>query len=129
MGKRFSRAMRRRCPRCGTPAFDSYFTMREVCAGCGHKFERESGYWVGALIINTTFIFATFLVIFVGGMVATWPDVPWIALLILLVGLNVLVPIAFYPQSKTLWVAMELGWNPVEQLEAEEAAKRVGVEG
>ncbi len=114
---RVGRALRRRCPRCGTPVFDSYFAMKDVCSGCGHKFEREPGYWVGALIVNTTFIFGTFLVVFVAGMLLTWPDVPWTTLLIVLVITNLTIPILFYPQSKTLWVAAELGWNPVEQLE------------
>jgi uncharacterized protein (DUF983 family) len=108
------RALKRQCPRCGTPAFDSYFNMKEVCAGCGHHFEREPGYWAGALTLNTAFIFAVFLVVFIGGMVLTWPEVPWTTLLIILVLTNVVFPIVFYPQSKTVWVALELGWNPVE---------------
>jgi uncharacterized protein (DUF983 family) len=123
------RALRRRCPRCGAPAFESYFTMREICEGCGHRFEREPGYWAGALTINTAFIFATFLVTFVGGMVLTWPDVPWTGLLIGLAIINVLLPIAFYPLSKTLWVAMELGWHPLEPQEIAAARSRVAEPG
>lgn len=88
--------------------------MKEVCEGCGHRFEREAGYWAGALTLNTAFIFGLFLLVFVGGMVLTWPDVPWTTLLIILLATNLLLPILFYPQSKTAWVAMELGWNPVE---------------
>jgi hypothetical protein len=99
--------------------------MKEVCAGCGHRFERESGYWVGALTLNTTFIFATFLVTFIGGMLLTWPDVPWTGLLIVLVIVNITLPILFYPLSKTLWVAMELGWNPLEPDEIAAARQRI----
>lgn len=90
--------------------------MKEVCPGCRHEFEREPGYWVGALIINTTLIFGLFLIVFLGGMLLTWPDVPWTALLVVLVITNLTIPILFYPQSKTLWVAAELGWNPVEKI-------------
>ncbi|HEY5890356.1 MAG TPA: DUF983 domain-containing protein [Acidimicrobiia bacterium] len=114
---RVGRALTRRCPRCGAPVFESYFTMREVCSGCGHRFEREPGYWAGALIINTAFIFGLFLTVFLVGIVLTWPDVPWTTLLIVLVITNLTIPILFYPQSKTLWVAAELGWNPVERSE------------
>lgn len=108
------RALRRRCPNCGADAFDSYFTMKERCQGCGLYFEREPGYWVGATIINTTVIFATFILVFVLGLVATWPDVPWTALLIVLLVVNGLIPVAFYPISKTIWSAMEMGWNPLD---------------
>lgn len=99
--------------------------MKSICPGCGHQFERESGYWAGAITLNTAFIFATFLVTFVGGMVLTWPDVPWTTLLIVLVILNVSLPILFYPLSKTLWVAMEMGWNPLEPEEIAAAESRV----
>jgi hypothetical protein len=34
--------------------------MRDHCPSCGLAFEREPGYWVGAVIINTIVIFATF---------------------------------------------------------------------
>lgn len=93
--------------------------MADVCAGCGHRFEREPGYWAGALTLNTAFIFGLFLLVFVGGMVLTWPDVPWTTLFIVLIVVNLIIPIVLYPQSKTLWVAVELGWNPAESQENE----------
>lgn len=120
------RALRRRCPRCGEPAFHSWFTMREHCPSCGLRFEREPGYWVGAVIVNTTIIFGTFLVVF-GGMVAvTWPDVSWPAVLATTASANVTIPIIFYPMSKTVWLALELSWHPLEPNEIEEAEARVG---
>jgi Protein of unknown function (DUF983) len=88
--------------------------MRENCGGCGLHFEREQGYWVGALIINTAVAFATFLVLFVGGMALTWPDVPWGALGVITVVAMAVTPLLFYPLSKTLWMAMEMSWHPPE---------------
>lgn len=123
--KRLTRALRRRCPRCGAPAFESYFTLKEHCRSCGLEFEREPGYWAGALIVNTAVIFATFLVTFGAGILITWPDVPWTGLLVGLLVVNGLVPVLFYPQSKTVWSAMELGWNPLEPEEVAAAARRV----
>lgn len=88
-------------------------------------FEREPGYWVGAVIINTTVIFATFLVVF-GGMVAiTWPDVPWAAVLVVTALANVVIPVVFYPLSKTVWLAVEMSWHPLEPEEAKAAAARI----
>ena len=42
-------------------AFNTYFGMKVHCDQCGLRFEREEGYWVGALIINTTVTFGSFL--------------------------------------------------------------------
>ena len=120
------RGLRRRCPRCGEPAYVSFFQMRYRCARCGLRFEREPGYWVGAMIINTTVTFATFLVVFGGAIVLTWPDVPWIWVLIATGLVNLAVPILFSPVSKTLWLALELGWHPLEDDELAEAARHAG---
>lgn len=119
------RALRRRCPRCGQPAFDSWFVMRDSCERCGLRFEREPGYWVGAVTINTVVIFATFLVVFGGSVLLTWPDVPWTRVLIVTLVVNLAVPTLFYPVSKTMWSALELSWHPLEPEEIEAAAARL----
>lgn len=117
--------MRKQCPRCGAGAFNSYFKMKESCSGCGLKFEREPGYWVGATAINTAVIFGTFLIAFAVGIITTWPDVPWVWLLIGLAAVNVSVPVLFYPISKTLWSALELGWNAMDDDEIAAAEERL----
>lgn len=119
------RALRRRCPRCGQPAFDSWFSLRETCQACGLRFEREPGYWVGAVTINTVVIFATFLLVFGGSVLLTWPEVPWTGVLIVTLLVNLLVPTIFYPMSKTVWSAFELSWHPLEPEEIEAAASRI----
>lgn len=100
--------------------------MKESCPGCGLEFEREPGYWVGAVIINTTVIFATFLVVFGGLVLLTYPDVPWGLVLAVTALANVIIPIVFYPISKSLWSGMELSWHQLEPEEIEAAARRVG---
>ena len=99
--------------------------MHEDCLECGLRFEREPGYWVGAVTINTIVIFATFLVTFGGMVTLTWPDVPWVTVLIVTLTINLLVPTLFYPLSKTIWLALELSWHPLEPNEIEAAATRV----
>ena len=56
------RALTRRCPRCGAKAFDGYYHLKEHCSSCGVLFEREEGYWAGALIINTIVTFGLLLI-------------------------------------------------------------------
>jgi hypothetical protein len=99
--------------------------MMKSCAGCGLEFEREPGYWVGAVVINTTVIFATFLVVFGSMVLLTYPDVPWGMVLIVTALANVIIPIVFYPISKSLWSGMELSWHQLEPEEIAAAARRV----
>jgi hypothetical protein len=99
--------------------------MREHCRRCGLKFEREPGYWVGAVTINTVVIFMTFLVVFVTLVLTTWPDGPWPMVLIVTLVANVTIPIVFYPISKTLWLALEMSWHPLEPDEVDAARARV----
>src|ERR1700752_3193482 len=48
-----SRALHLRCPRCGeAQIFQGLFRMLPECPTCGLKFEREPGYFLGAIYIN-----------------------------------------------------------------------------
>ena len=81
--------------------------MVEDCPSCGLHFERESGYFAGALAINIIAVGGLFAIVFVALLVATVPDVPVAELLIVLVPIAGFGPIVFYPFSKTLWVAVD----------------------
>ncbi len=83
---------------------------------------------MGAMIINTTVTFATFLLVFGGSMILTWPDVPWTAVLAVTIAANILIPVWFYPVSKTLWMALELSWHPLEEDERAAASARASDE-
>ena len=76
------------------------------------------------MIINTTITFATFLIVFGGGILLTWPDVPWAWLMVATVAANLVIPIWFYPISKTVWTALELSWHPLESDELAAASVR-----
>jgi hypothetical protein len=99
--------------------------MVDACPICGHRYEREQGYWVGAMIFNTALALMVFLVTLVGGLVVFWPDVPWRALNLGVVILTGLTPIVGYPLSKTLWVAYDLAVHPLEPREVAAARERV----
>jgi hypothetical protein len=70
--------------------------------------------------------FGAFIVVFVGGMLVTWPDVPWGLLWVLTLGAMAVLPVIFYPYSKTIWMAFELSWHPLEEREIEAAARFTG---
>jgi hypothetical protein len=104
---------------------DSFFRTAEACTHCGFVFERESGFWVGAMIINTILSFAILLIVFVGGWVWFWPDVPWTGLLIATIAVAVMVPIAGYPFTKSLWSAIEMSYHQLEPEERQRALRNV----
>lgn len=113
----------RRCPRCGhRDVFTSYFGLRPHCPACGFLFEREEGYWVGAMVVNIAVTEIVFALVFVGGMLLTWPDVPWTPLLVVGLAVNGLLPVVFYPLSKTIWLGIDLFFNPPTVVEEAEAA-------
>jgi uncharacterized protein (DUF983 family) len=98
----------KRCARCGHGhLFHRYFTMVDDCPNCALHFEREPGYFAGALAINIMFVGALFLVVFVALLIATVPKVPVVPLLIILVPIAGFGPILYYPFSKTVWVAVD----------------------
>jgi uncharacterized protein (DUF983 family) len=113
------RALRGRCPNCGRGAvLASWFKVRERCAACGLRFERgqdeEPDHWLGAYLLNflvteTLFGVGVLLVI-----LATWPEPPWRLLLFGGGALMILAPIAFYPVSKLLWLAIDLTIRPAQ---------------
>ena len=102
------RGLRRKCSRCGSgKLFTRWFRMVDDCPVCHLHFEREPGYWVGAVAINTIVVGFLFAVLLVAFSAATVPDIPWVTLLLAELPLMGLGPIVFYPFSKTIWVAFD----------------------
>ena len=102
------RGLTRRCARCGGgKLFRRYWTMVDDCPTCGLHFEREEGYFGGALAINIIAVGGLFTIVFVAALVVTIPEVPVAPLLAILVPIVVLGPIVYYPFSKTVWVAVD----------------------
>jgi uncharacterized protein (DUF983 family) len=77
------------------------------CPACGLHFEREAGYWTGALAINLILVGGAFAVTFVIALVLTVPNVPVAPLLAVVVPIVLIGPLVTYPFSKTLWVAID----------------------
>jgi uncharacterized protein (DUF983 family) len=118
-GTMLGRGATKRCARCGRGGlFRRWVTIVPDCPRCGLHFEREAGYWAGALAINIILIGGVFAVVFVVTLVLTAPDIPVVPLLAVLVPLMVIGPILLYPFSKTLWVAVDRAF--LQRLDANE---------
>jgi uncharacterized protein (DUF983 family) len=109
------RGVARRCPLCGeADTFASWFSMRDRCPRCNLSFDRVEGHWIGALGMNTVVSFGALLAVLVGGVVLSWPDPPGTGVLVATVATAVVVPLAFFPSSRTLWSAIDLAMRPLE---------------
>ena len=122
-GTQLKRGLRKRCPRCGAKGiFSGYFSLRDHCPSCSYSFERESGYWVGAMTVNMAFAEVMFLVAFLAVVLATMPDIEWGPLLIVGLVTNGLVPVILYPYSKSVWMAFDLYFHRLDPNDAEGGA-------
>lgn len=98
---------------CGSKGiWRSFGQTVDRCPGCNYRFQREEGYWVGALSIAIGISIVSFFVIFVGGLILTAPDVAWTGLLIVSLVAMGLGPLVLYPHSKTIWMWVDLRFLP-----------------
>jgi uncharacterized protein (DUF983 family) len=104
----FVRGVARHCPRCGSGhLFASWFKIRERCPRCGFRLEREEGGFLGAMTINYTVTAVVWLAVFVVWLVLDLPDVHVLRLTIVSLAIAVVVPLLFWPFSKTLWAVVD----------------------
>jgi uncharacterized protein (DUF983 family) len=113
------RGLTRRCARCGSgKLFRGWFKMVDDCPRCGLHFEREAGYFAGALAINLVLVGGLFTIVFITMLVLTVPDIPVGLTLAVCIPIVALGPIVAYPFSKTLWVAVDRAF--LQQLDSNE---------
>lgn len=109
-----SRALRRRCPYCGGGGiFAGWWTLRERCPSCQVQFVREDGYFLGAYALNL--VFAEFLGLGIALYLLFGTDLGDLPLgwqMVLAGGLAVIFPILLFPYSRTIWMALDLMFNP-----------------
>ena len=100
------RGLRLRCPVCaGASVFRRPFKVRHHCPACGALFQREEGFFVGALMLNVVATEAAVLAAYgllllaLGGQDAR--------VLSLLFAVALLFPFAFYHHAWSLWLAAD----------------------
>lgn len=99
----------RHCPRCGSGhLFRRWLRMVETCPGCAYRFEREEGFFLGALVMNIIITQGAIIAVISIGFALTLPDAPVTALAIGGGVLAAVTPVISYPFTKTLWTAVDL---------------------
>jgi uncharacterized protein (DUF983 family) len=118
----------RHCARCGSGhLFSSWFHERDRCPGCGMRFQREEGFWLGGYVINfglgEVSILALLAVLI--GMEANHQPVDVALFATVGVVLAIVGPLATFPFSRTIWSAIDLLMRPLSREEVVDAQAAV----
>jgi uncharacterized protein (DUF983 family) len=78
--------------------------MRAACEGCGFRYEREHGFFVGAIYLN----YAVTVLVGLGGVLVldTLCPMSLRQQLLLALPLMVLVPLFFFRYSRSAWLGL-----------------------
>jgi uncharacterized protein (DUF983 family) len=106
-----TRALRLRCPVCGQASmFTTWFRMRERCPRCVWRFEREEGYFTGAIAIN---LVVAELVLCAAAIWLIAEGVPLFVSIPIGIVAAFALPLLGWPFSRSLWVALDLVLHPI----------------
>src|SRR5215471_16966944 len=93
------RGLRQRCPVCGRgKVFSGWFKTYERCPVCNFAYEREPGYYTGAMAFNL--VVSELLIAAIAIPLAVIQSVPLVILIALGVTLAFLLPLLFYRPTK-----------------------------
>ncbi|TMC19765.1 MAG: DUF983 domain-containing protein [Chloroflexi bacterium] len=105
-----------RCPNCGKgKLFRRGFTMYEKCPVCGWRYEREEGYWTGAVAVNLVVTELLIALVAVPLAVAlALAQKPVTLLIIIGLPLPFILPFLFFRHAKSLWMSIDFMVHPVD---------------
>src|SRR3954447_5131647 len=108
--------LRELCPRCKRgrifrgPLWRSYLAMYERCPECGLKYEREPGYFLGAMYFSYLLSIPPVLVL----VLLVWRLTPWRFGLVLVAAFVAYLPVAPLVTrfARVLWLYMDRYFDP-----------------
>ncbi|MFZ9675107.1 MAG: hypothetical protein ACO3GZ_06050 [Ilumatobacteraceae bacterium] len=118
------RALVRRCPRCADRRawFHSFFKQGERCVGCGLRRTRGvDGHELGSMTVAITVNIGLIMLCMGVAVAITIPDVPVVTLYVILTVSAIVIPVATWPITHTLWSAIDLRVRPLSADEASDA--------
>ena len=102
-----ARAARRVCPYCGqSKVFKNWFSIETYCPACGVRFDREEGYFLGAMAVNL--IVAEMVGMSAVILLLLQRDMSLILQEVIAISVAIGMPLLFYPFSRTFWMAFDL---------------------
>ncbi len=106
------RGLRQRCPVCGKgKIFAGLWRTYDHCPSCQFTYEREPGYYTGAIAVNLA---VTELLIAIIAVPAAASQVVSIPVLVLMgIVLCLFAPLLLYRPTKSLWMSLDHLIHPV----------------
>ncbi len=101
-----------RCPKCKTgPVFNGRFAMNSKCPNCGLMFEREPGYFLGALYISYA-VSVLIIALLTALILAVFPvlELHWAILIAAVAFLPVIPPT--YRYARLIWINFDRSIDP-----------------
>jgi uncharacterized protein (DUF983 family) len=106
-------AVSNRCPRCGKgKIFSGFFSMNVTCSECGLRYEREQGYFYGAMFVQYTIIGLLILATMVAGIAAGSSE--WNIGVLCIFEILFISPFLFRI-SRLLWLHLDYKSDPSEK--------------
>jgi len=107
--RQIGRALSLRCPRCGARGLvRRWLAVADRCPGCGLRLDRGEGdHFLGAMALNLVAAELLAIGALAGAMALAWPDPPWGLLTWGGAALAAGAPVALYPVSKLVWLAVD----------------------
>jgi len=100
------RGLHQRCPVCGRgKIFKGWIKTYERCPVCNYAYEREPGYYTGAVAVNL--VVSELLITVIAVPLAASQAVPLSVLIVLGCTLPFLLPLIFYRPTKSLWMSFD----------------------
>ncbi len=107
-----SRGLRLRCPVCGRgKIYKGWFKTYEQCPSCHFTYEREVGYYTGAMAVNL--ILSELLITAITIPLAVNQSVPFVPLLLWGLTMPFVFPLLFYRHTKSFWMSIDHLFHPV----------------
>ena len=109
--KVLGRSILLRCPCCGQGSVSKYwFKSPPACRHCGAIFEREPGFFLGAIFFSCAI--ATVAAAIVVVVLTVWDLASRESALALGLGLGLGIPLLFFPWARSFWLGIDQYFDP-----------------
>lgn len=112
--RRLGRALQLRCPACGSRGVvRGWLRLAVQCPSCGLRPDRgEPDHFLGGYVVNLGVAEFLAAALWATLLVATWPDPSWAVMQWLAAALVVVMPVALYPFTRLVFLAVDLNFQP-----------------
>ena len=109
----FYSVLKNKCPRCHQGNFfnfnnpynlSNFYKMDKVCKSCGEKYEREPGFYFGAMFVSYALNVAWFVAAWVATLIFLPKDTNIYLLAAIIIGFGILMAPLTFRLSRLIWI-------------------------